>query len=133
MVAAYGMLPGNNYGIKTDIMNNTYDAILSTWHWDSTWGWDFPMLAMTAVRLGRYDDAMNILLYNASKNIYLVQGWNEQKGSEQNLPLYMPGNGGLLTVVAMMAAGWDSVSTPLRGFPPSWVPFIEIEGFNPYV
>lgn len=32
----------------------------------------------------------------------------------------MPGNGGLLTAVAMMCAGWDGCDSPNPGFPKDW-------------
>ena len=37
------------------------------------------------------------------KNRYLPNGHNYQR---PNLPCYLPGNGGLLYAVAIMAAGW---------------------------
>jgi hypothetical protein len=49
------------------------------------------------------------------KNRYLANGHNYQ---DDQLPIYLPGNGGLLTAAAMMAAGWDGA--PRRhapGFP----------------
>ncbi len=38
------------------------------------------------------------------KNQWLPNGHNYQR---PNLPLYLPGNGGLLTAAAMMAASWN--------------------------
>ncbi len=85
------------------------------WQWDKTWGWDYPMTAMTAARLGEAKLAVDALLMKTEKNRYLANGHSWQR---RNLPCYLPGNGGLLYAVAMMAAGWDGapkVSTP--GFP----------------
>jgi len=68
------------------------------------WGWDYPMMAMTAARLRRGDLTIQSLLLDVQKNTYLPNGHNYQS---QDLPCYLPDNGGLLTAVAMMAAGWD--------------------------
>jgi hypothetical protein len=43
------MLPGP--GIELETMTRTLDWIWQRWNWPSTWGWDYPMTAMTAVRL----------------------------------------------------------------------------------
>ncbi|MFT3785384.1 MAG: hypothetical protein QM770_04355 [Tepidisphaeraceae bacterium] len=101
--------------IDAGVMSSTYDDVLAKWNWPTTWGWDYPVLAMTAARLGRPNDAVDALFMNVQKNTYLANGHNYQ---DQRLPLYLPGNGGLLYAVAMMAAGWDgapNVSAP--GFP----------------
>ena len=46
-------------------------------------------------------------LMDKPKNTFAVNGHNSQADRE-DLPLYLPGNGGLLLAVAMMAAGWDN-------------------------
>ncbi|MDR1575297.1 MAG: hypothetical protein LBS37_04755 [Treponema sp.] len=104
MLAMLGMLPGE--GIDRGIMNATLDRALSVWDRESLWGWDFPMMAMCAARLGRGGDAMELLLMESPKNTWLPNGHNAQGGRE-DLPLYLPGNGGLLLAIAMLAAGWD--------------------------
>jgi hypothetical protein len=84
---------------------------------------------MTATRSGKPEIAVNILLMDVQKNTYLNNGHNYQ---DNNLPVYLPGNGGLLTAAAMMAAGWTGCSdTPAPGFPKdsSWV--VKYEGLNP--
>jgi hypothetical protein len=48
------------------------------------------------------------------KNRYLPNGHNYQR---EGLTIYLPGNGGLLAAVAMMAAGWDGASGHAPGFP----------------
>ncbi|MCP5521984.1 MAG: glycoside hydrolase family 65 [Verrucomicrobiales bacterium] len=114
MVAALGFLPPTPL-IDADIMSRTFDDVLRTWDWPSTWGWDYPMLAMTAARLGRPEDAVSALFLDSPKNRFLANGHNYQS---PRLPLYLPGNGGLLTAVAMMAAGWDGAHEgPAPGFP----------------
>lgn len=114
MVAAYGVLPGTGL-VDPDIMKLTYGDVMQKWDWQSTWGWDYPMLAMTAARLGEPEKAVDALFIESQKNRYLANGHNYQSS---RLPLYLPGNGGLLTAVAMMSAGWDGCANhTLPGFP----------------
>jgi hypothetical protein len=84
---------------------------------------------MTAARVGCTELAIEALLMDVSKNTFLNNGHNYQA---EQLPLYLPGNGGLLTAVAMMAAGWDGApEVHAPGFPQngSWV--VEFEGLAP--
>ncbi len=103
VLGALGMMPESRL-VRKDIMSNTFDWIWDNWNWGKTWGWDYPMTAMCAARLGRKDKAVDALLMDRRTNTYLVNGHNYQ---DSRLRLYMPGNGGLLTAVAMMCAGWD--------------------------
>ncbi|WP_347330382.1 hypothetical protein [Marinimicrobium locisalis] len=117
MLGAYGMLPGA--GIDKNAMGNTLDAVLASWNWGHTWGWDYPMVAMSAARLGRPEQAVDALLMDVQKNRYLNNGHNYQ---DERLTLYLPGNGGLLTALAMMAAGWEGApERPAPGFPKDWI------------
>lgn len=113
VVAALGMLPGSD--IDAAAMERTFTWIWDRWDWPSTWGWDYPMLAMTAARLGKPDKAIDALLMDTPKNVYRVNGHNHQR---PGLTIYLPGNGALLYAVAMMAAGWDGAPVgPSPGFP----------------
>ncbi|WP_162053407.1 hypothetical protein [Pontibacter pamirensis] len=114
VVGAYGFLPLSQK-IDTAIMQNTFNEILNNWQWETTWGWDYPMMAMSAARLNMPEKAVDALFMDTQKNTYLPNGHNYQ---DERLRIYLPGNGGLLTAVAMMAAGWDGAperQTP--GFP----------------
>lgn len=114
MVAALGFLP-RTADIDPMTMRRTLDDVLTRWNLESTWGWDYPMLAMTAARLGEPEKAVSALLMDSPKNGYLANGHNYQ---EARLPLYLPGNGGLLAAVALMAAGWEGApDRPNPGFP----------------
>ena len=114
VTGAYGMLPGGPM-LDTAIMGRTFREVMRKWDWQSTWGWDYPMLAMCAARLGHREQAIDALLLPVQKNTYLADGHNYQ---DQRLRLYLPGNGGLLTAVAMMAAGWDGAPEGKNpGFP----------------
>lgn len=113
MLAALGMLPGG--GVDRETMRRTLIKTLREWQWDKTWGWDYPMTAMTAARLGESRLAVDALLMPTEKNRYLANGHNWQR---ENLPCYLPGNGGLLYAVAIMAAGWSGApKTSTPGFP----------------
>lgn len=110
---AWGMLPQSNM-MDTAIMHNTFNWIWDNWNWDKTWGWDFPLTAMTATRLGLPDKAIDALLMPIKTNTYLNNGHNYQ---DDRLTIYLPGNGGLLTAIAMMCAGYDGCKTINPGIP----------------
>jgi hypothetical protein len=103
VTGALGILPGP--GIDTNTMRNTLEWIWKNWNWPDTWGWDYPMLAMTAARLGEPERAVDALLLDTPKNHYALNGQVYQR---PGLTIYLPANGGLLYAAAMMAAGWDS-------------------------
>jgi hypothetical protein len=113
VLMAFGFLPGSKM-IDTAIMHHTYDLIWNEWNWKKTWGWDFPMTAMTATRLEQPEKALDALFMNVQTNTYLLNGHNYQ---DDRLRLYLPGNGALLTAVAMMCAGWDGCKTVNPGIP----------------
>lgn len=127
MVAALGLLPGEK--VDKQIMLNTLNKVNNEWKFDQVWGWDFPMMAMTAARLGKPEMAIDLLLMDAPKNEYLPNGHNRQ-GKRADLPLYLPGNGGLLMAAAMMAAGWDGSSTDTPGFPKDGKWKVSFEGLT---
>jgi hypothetical protein len=113
VAGALGMLPGT--GVDADTMRRSFDWIWTHWSFPDTWGWDYPLLAMCAARLGQPARAVDALLMDAAKNVYRPNGHNHQR---PGLTIYLPGNGGLLAAVAMMAAGWDGApETHAPGFP----------------
>lgn len=113
VLGALGMYPESHLVDKAT-MSRTLHALWDLWGWDTSWGWDYPMTAMCAARLGEPQKAVDALLMPETKNTYLPNGHNYQS---PRLRLYLPGNGGLLTAVAMMCAGWDGCDTPNPGFP----------------
>jgi hypothetical protein len=126
ILCALGMLPIMSI-TDTAVMHHTFDWIWDNWHWQETWGWDFPMVAMTATRLGLREKAVEALLMPVKKNTWLINGHNYQ---DQRLRLYLPGNGGLLSAIALMCAGYKG-SGPLPGFPKDGSWKIRYEGLNP--
>jgi protein-glucosylgalactosylhydroxylysine glucosidase len=113
VLGALGMAPETPMVNKT-IMQNTFNWIWDNWSWKDTWGWDFPMTAMTATRLGNPDKAIDALLMNITTNTYLNNGHNYQ---DDRLTIYLPGNGGILAAVAMMCAGYDGSTIAEPGIP----------------
>jgi hypothetical protein len=124
MVAALGLVPPTGL-IDEAAMSRTLDGVLADWDWPSTWGWDYGMLAMTAARLGRGADAVEALLLPVAKNHHGSHGHNPQRPS---LPAYLPGNGAVLSAVALMIGGWEG-GPPQPGVPPGWD--VRHEGFVP--
>jgi protein-glucosylgalactosylhydroxylysine glucosidase len=108
VLGAFGMLPKTPL-LDEETMRHTYDKVLKTWHWEDTWGWDFPMTAMTACRLGMPEKAVDALLMPITTNTYLPNGHNYQNS---RLRLYLPGNSGVLSAVALMCTE--------GGFPKEW-------------
>lgn len=126
MLAALGILTGEK--VDRETMRRTLKKVFEVWDWPSTWGWDYPMIAMCAARLGETKLAIDALMIDTPKNGYAANGHNYQR---PNLPLYLPGNGGLLYAIALMAGGWKgSPKKNAPGFPDdgSWT--VRAEGFS---
>jgi hypothetical protein len=125
MLMALGWLPDIGL-IDRDVMAATLDDVWEQWDLQSTWGWDYPVLAMTAVALGDLGRAIEGLLLASPKNVYLPNGHNPQIPGF--LTLYLPANGGLLAAVAHIATaaeagaplptGWHITTEGLRSSPP---------------
>jgi hypothetical protein len=106
LLGAYGPQPGD--GVDHETMRRTLKKVMEVWDWDRCWGWDFPMAAMTAAKLGEPEIAVKALMIDSPKNRYLPNGHVYQR---PNLTAYLPANGGLLGAVAMMsqsASGFPS-------------------------
>lgn len=114
MLGALGVLPGTK--VDRETMRRTLKKVFAEWKWDDTWGWDFPMVAMTAASLGERGLAMDALFMDSPKNTWLKNGHIWQRA---NLPVYLPGNGGLLLAIAHIAR--------LKMFPENWQ--VRSEGF----
>ena len=140
MLGALGLLPGE--GADRQVMKATLSRVLECWDFDSMWGWDFAMMAMTAARLDCPELAVDLLLMDKPKNSYVASGNNYQKTCDK-LPLYLPGNGSLLLALPLLLAGSkttdsDTAGRPRNSFCPgfpkdgSWkIRYEDISGF-PY-
>jgi hypothetical protein len=111
LIGVFGWLPGD--GVDPTVMRATFDKVMDRWQMDRVWGWDFPMMAMAAARLGQPEKAVDLLLHP-------TQGFRfTSTGLSSGGPFpYFPSNGGLLYATAMMAAGWDGApKEDAPGFP----------------
>lgn len=129
MVGALGLLPG--FRVDDNVMERTLNKVIENWDFSTMWGWDFAMMAMTAVRLNKPEQAIDILMIDSPKNSYVTSGNNYQRLRE-DLPLYLPGNGSLLLAIALMTAGYEGCETPLPGFPKNGMWEIEYENMRPF-
>jgi len=116
VLGAYSSLPAV-HGLTPQIMKHTLDTIWKVWKWNETWGWDFPLTAMTAARLHLPEKAVDALLMPVKTNTYLINGHNYQ---DDRLTIYLPGNGGILNAVALMCTGADADKEINIGFPKDW-------------
>lgn len=110
VVGIYGILPGAD--VDRDTMKRSLGKVMDCWRWKDTWGWDFPMLAMTAARLGEPERAVGLLLH---ENF----GFDERGYPIGGGPWpYLPASGGILYAAAFMAGGWDGAPAEnAPGFP----------------
>ena len=124
VIGAGAFLP--NRGVDVGTLGRTVEKAFQQWDMASTWGWDFPWLAMAAARAGKPEKAVDALFLRAvHKNEYSLCGIN--RGGPAHA--YFPGNGGLLYAVAMMAAGWDGgPDKPAPGFPDDGTWIVRHEG-----
>ncbi|RYX82978.1 DUF3395 domain-containing protein [bacterium] len=125
LIGTYGMLPGD--GVDKETMRRTFAKVRETWDFNHTWGWDFPMLAMTAAKLGEPDKAIDMLLHSAGGFQF------DERGLATGGPFpYFPSNGALLYTVALMAAGWDGAPQKhAPGFPDNGQWSVRYENLSP--
>lgn len=127
VVGALGILPGPQ--IDPETMRRTFDWIMKNWNWPDTWGWDYPMIAMTAARIGDPERAIDALLLDTPKNHYGLNGHVYQR---PGLTIYLPANGGLLYAAALMAGGWDGAPKKnAPGFPDNGQWVVRWENLHP--
>lgn len=128
VLCTLGILPETAM-LDKPTMKRTFEKVWNVWDWQDTWGWDFPMVAMTATRLDMPEKAIDGLMMKIRTNTYLPNGHNFQDG---RLRLYLPGNGGLLTAVALMCAGYDDCKTQNPGFPKDGTWTVKWEGLEKF-
>jgi hypothetical protein len=137
-----GWLPGR--GVDKPTMRRTLDRVMRDWDLRQTWGWDYPMMAMTATRLGAPEEAIGWLFFDAKNNQFGTSGMTPRvhldahaaafvptatgagaqveagpdgPGYQRAAQTYFPSNGALLMAVALMAGGWDGHTGSAPGFP----------------
>jgi hypothetical protein len=153
---ADGFIPGER--IDPLAMRRTFEAVEANWDIRQTWGWDFPMMAMTAARLGEPDKAVDWLFADLKNNQWGPTGMTPRvhldEHADELVPVsagaggvemtvnpdgpgyrraaetYFPSNGSLLMAVGLMAAGWDGSTGHAPGFPKDgWT--VRVEGLTP--
>lgn len=129
MLGAYGLIDSDR--IDPEVMRSTLHLIEECWNYPSLWGWDFALMAMTAVRLNEPETAISLILKDTPKNCYLASGNNMQIG-RKDLPLYLPGNGSLLLAAAIMTAGYEGCDRVTPGFPDNGEWTVEFENIDPF-
>ncbi|PSJ43601.1 hypothetical protein C7I55_01225 [Sphingomonas deserti] len=147
---AYGLIAGARTDPAT--MRRTLAATEAHWDTRQTWGWDFPMVAMAAARLGEPEKAVDWLFKDLPNNRWGASGMTPRVHLEEHAAAFVPGagagespdgpgfrraaetyfpsNGSLLLAVGMMAAGWDGSSGHAPGFPKQgWR--VQVENIRP--
>jgi hypothetical protein len=121
----YGVLPGE--GVDKDAMRNTLHAVAGNGGIQDRVTWGTAMYAMCAARLNEPDLAIQLLVGKYEKNPFMPSGYTVRR--PEQTPMYFPANGGWLSAVAMMAAGWDGSAGHAPGFPKNWK--VRYEGLQP--
>ncbi|KAH7085246.1 Six-hairpin glycosidase-like protein [Paraphoma chrysanthemicola] len=120
LLGIYGWLPPDpTFNLTT--FNATIAKVHETWNFPFSYGWDFPLLAITEARRGDAERAVGQLLdvNNAFDALGMPEG-----GTRVPTP-YFPSAAGLLLAVGMMAGGWDGAEGMV--WPAGWE--VEAEGF----
>ena len=99
---AYGFIPGARIDVPT--MRRTFEAVEANWDLRQTWGWDFPMMAMTAARLGEPDKAINWLFADRKNNQWGVSGMTPRVHLDAHAAHFVPVAAGAGGAVAEPAA-----------------------------
>ncbi|PFH48576.1 hypothetical protein AMATHDRAFT_76650 [Amanita thiersii Skay4041] len=124
LVDLHGWLPPTD-GLDLEIAKSTAEKVWIHWNITDCWGWDFPMLAMSAARNGETDNVIDWLLHP----LFKFDDVGMPIGGVRVPTPYFPGSGALLLAVAMMAKGWDGAVRVAPGFPSdNWV--VRTEGIS---
>ncbi|KAJ7489245.1 Six-hairpin glycosidase-like protein [Mycena latifolia] len=130
LAGLHGWLPPTE-GLDLEISRLTTEKVWSSWNISNVWGWDFPLLAMSAARIGEQEKAVEWLLHPLFQFddvgmpvggvrrvcIYGFVYWYLIILPYRVPTPYFPGSGGLLYAIAMMAEGWDGSNGTAPGFP----------------
>ncbi|KAH8684544.1 Six-hairpin glycosidase-like protein [Tricladium varicosporioides] len=126
LLGIFGLLPTPTnpaLNFNLTILQGTAEKVSQVWDFKNLFGWDFPMLAMNAARMGDSEKAVKYLL---------DPEWNFDDigmpvGGPRVATPYFPSSGGLLWAVGMMGGGWDGANEVKR-WPNGWT--VECEGFR---
>src|SRR5690606_18707365 len=57
LLGALGFVPESGT-VDAETMRRTLRRVMDEWQWEETWGWDYPLTAMTAARIGEPEIAV---------------------------------------------------------------------------
>ncbi len=127
-------------GVDRATMDRTLTGVLTQWDWATKiFGWDYPMVAMTAARLGRPADAVEILLRDGPNNRYFPNGHcpvgsdraqDSQLEGRREIAVYLPANGAFLAAAALMIGGWEGCTEEFPGIPKDGTWKVRVEGLT---
>jgi len=120
-----GALPGKE--IDRDALLKTLYGVTHPDAMQNAVTWGTAMEAMCAARLNQPDLAIQLLVGKFDTNPFMPSGYTVRRPDQT--PMYMPANGGWLSAVALMAAGWDGSTDHAPGFPKNWN--VRYEGLLP--
>jgi len=103
-----GFLPGRDVDRPT--MRRTIDRMKRDWDMRQTWGWDYPMMAMTAARLNAPEEAIDWLFFDARNNQYGKSGMTPRVHLDAHAAAFVP---------AATGAGTDAGARDAAGAPAS--------------
>jgi len=112
LAGLHGWLPPTP-GLDLETSKLTTEKVWTSWNVSNLWGWDFPMLAMSAARIGNQEQALEFLLHP----LFQFDDVGMPVGGVRVPTPYFPGSGALLYAIAMMAHGWDGSNGTAPGFP----------------
>ncbi|KAL2017793.1 hypothetical protein VTK56DRAFT_1656 [Thermocarpiscus australiensis] len=131
MAGIYGLLPPPppKSGPPLDMaaLNKTAARIKELWALEYSYGWDFSMLAMNALRLGDAETAVEYLLHP----VFQFDDAGYPVGGSRVPTPYFPNSASLLVATAMMAGGWDGSEGKEGHWPGGWEGDVDVEGFVP--
>lgn len=117
----YGWLPPDSH-FNLTLFQNTVNKVYGSWDFDNLYGWDFPLMAMAAARMGDGEKAVQWLLHPNNR----VNELGMPEGGNRVPTPYFPASAGMLLAVGMMAGGWDGLDGPI--FPNQW--HVDVEGMS---
>src|SRR5690606_38956855 len=130
MLMALGYLPQTPM-VDPKIMANTYDAIKERNGDGGFVSWSMGKWALTAARLGKTKDAVDIVCNDHPKAIFYKSGYVPRPKEGIGNPAYLPVNSAFLAAVGLMAGGWDDApAVPAPGFPQDGTWKVKVENMN---
>ncbi|EIN05583.1 hypothetical protein PUNSTDRAFT_54946 [Punctularia strigosozonata HHB-11173 SS5] len=122
LVGLHGWLPPTP-GLNLTTAKATIEQVWTTWNITNSYGWDFPMLAMSAARNNESEQAIGFLL----NELFSFDDAGYPTGGVRVPTPYFPSSGSFLLAIAQMAAGWDGSDGVAPGFPATgW--HVRVEG-----